>query len=108
MNRTSAVIFAPDGCHACDLESAILEGIAWCRRRGYRFVGVVRTWDDAIKVTRRGAASVIVVMSLDCLPVDRVPRVEVAASTDDCPGPGRRRPVRRPVVKYRKTLNDSP
>ncbi|PZG07928.1 hypothetical protein C1I95_30475 [Micromonospora craterilacus] len=55
---------------------------------GYAFVGVVRTWEDALRLIRDGRAHVVVVASRSHLPHDRRPRIEAVADAVRADGPG--------------------
>jgi len=88
-----AIVFVPadvtDPATFAATAAPCLERVEAC---GYVFVGVVRTWEDALTMTRDGRADVVVVASLSQLPHDRRPRVE--AATD----PVRTDPARSHVV----------
>lgn len=74
-----AVVFVPASLATPEEFSAAatpcIERVEAC---GYVFGGVVRTWEDALRMTRDGRADVVVVASLSLLPHDRRPRVEAA------------------------------
>ncbi|MGC4855045.1 hypothetical protein ACLQ24_17055 [Micromonospora sp. DT4] len=74
-----AVVFVPAYLATPEAFSAAatpcIERVEAC---GYVFGRVVRTWDDALRMTRDGRADVVVVASLSLLPHDRRPRVESA------------------------------
>ncbi|TDC21583.1 hypothetical protein E1211_32030 [Micromonospora sp. 15K316] len=74
-----AVVFVPaDLSSPEDFAAAAtpcLERIQACR---YDFVGIVRSWEDAMRMTRDGRADVVVVASRAQLAHDRRPRVEAA------------------------------
>ncbi|MDG4762364.1 hypothetical protein [Micromonospora sp. WMMD710] len=74
-----AVVFVPASLATPEAFSAAatpcIERVEAC---GYVFGGVVRTWDDALRMMRSGRADVVVVASRALLPHDRRPRVEAA------------------------------
>ena len=88
-----AVVFVPATVTSPEAFAATaapcLERVEAC---GYVFAGIVRSWEDALRMTRTGRADVVVVASLAQLPHDRRPRVE--AVTD----PVRAEPARAHVV----------
>lgn len=101
-----AVVFVPASLATPEEFSAAatpcIERVEAC---GYVFTGVVRTWDDALRMTRDGRADVVVVATLSMLPRDRRPRVEAATDPVRLDEPARphvvppevaRRQMRRP------------
>ncbi|MEU4589980.1 hypothetical protein [Micromonospora aurantiaca (nom. illeg.)] len=74
-----AVVFVPasitDPADFAAVAAPCLERVDAC---GYAFIGIVRSWDDALEMTRTGRAEVVVVASLQHLPPTRTPRVEAA------------------------------
>lgn len=74
-----AVVYVPASLATPEAFSAAatpcIERVEAC---GYVFGGVVRTWEDALRMTGDGRADVVVVASLALLPHDRRPRVEAA------------------------------
>lgn len=65
-----------------------------CRQRRLTIDSIVRTWDDAVQVTRAKLANVIVIGTRGDLDPDRVPRWEIADEWEYGEDPDARRPVR--------------
>ncbi len=86
-----AVIYIPpDGR---EVDNWILRGIEYVERHGYQLTSIVRDWDNisAMIVTRD--VDVVVAISEDHPPADRIPRVEYV---DEEEGPAHVPPRRRP------------
>jgi hypothetical protein len=105
-----AVVFVPthftDPAEFAACAAPCLERVEAC---GYVFVGIVRTWDDALQMVYGGRADVVIVADLGQLPRNRRPRIEAAGDPvpfeprlDQCAAPSevasqrRRRPRRIP------------
>lgn len=75
----NAIIFLP--VHVGMASPLAQQALAHIERRGYELYGVVHEWADALRLTRTGAASVIVFARPEHFEPDFDPRIEFVGET---------------------------
>ncbi|BCJ45294.1 hypothetical protein GCM10010168_85630 [Actinoplanes ianthinogenes] len=76
-----AVVFVPATEGEIDARYATL-CMDYCTRKGYRFVGIVRTYRDGMRMLYEGTAKVIVAARRDHIDPTDLPRVEFVAEDE--------------------------
>lgn len=88
-----AIIFVPPGPAAAPWLTICA---AYCTRKGYSVVAVVRDWDDVVRMLKDDGIEVVVIGRRDHLPAERRWRIEsISEPARNDPPPERRRPNRR-------------